>query len=71
MERKHCMRINPGLQLVEKAGLLAKTRQKDRIMPTCPSPEQLLRSRTGHIASAPPVLPLLLPAIAAIISVLL
>lgn len=28
MERKHYVRINPGLQLVEKAGLLAKTRER-------------------------------------------
>lgn len=28
MERKHYVRINPGLQLVEKAGLLAKPRER-------------------------------------------
>ena len=28
MERKHYVRINPGLKLAEKAGLLAKTRDQ-------------------------------------------
>lgn len=42
MERKHYVRINPGLQLVEKAGLLAKTRER-RWDPAYLSPEQVLR----------------------------
>lgn len=29
MERKHYVRINPGPQLVEEAGLLSKTRQRE------------------------------------------
>lgn len=70
MERKHYVRINPGLQLVEKAGLLAKTRERGWD-PAYLSPEQVVRSRTGHSASAPPALLLLLPATAAITSVLL
>lgn len=70
MERKHYVRINPGLKLVEKAGLLAKARERgqDHIYL---SPEQVPHSMTGHITSAPPAPPILLKATAAIISVLL
>lgn len=56
MERKHYVRINPGLQLVEKAGLLAKTRERGQDRDYL-SPEQVPSSRTGRITSAPPVPP--------------
>lgn len=56
MERKHYVRINPGLQLVEKPGLLAKTRERGRDRAYL-SPEQVPSSRTGRITSAPPVPP--------------
>lgn len=69
MERKHYVRINPGLQLVEKAGLLAKAREQEQDHAYL-SPEQVPNSRRG--ASPLPHLRLLhLPATAAITSVLL
>lgn len=68
MERKHYVRINPGLQLVEKAGLLAKIRERGH--PAYLLPEEVL-CRTVGITSASPVPFLLLPVTTAIISVLL
>lgn len=46
MERKHYVRINPGLQLVEKAGLLAKAREQEQDHAYL-SPEQVPNSRRG------------------------
>lgn len=64
MERKHYVRINPGLKLVEKAGLLAKTRDQ-RQDHAYLSSKQVPSSDRGCITSV-----FLLPAIAAITSVL-
>lgn len=47
MERKHYVRINPGLQLVEKAGLLAKTREQEQDHAYL-CPEQVPNSREEH-----------------------
>lgn len=66
MERKLYVRIPPGLALVEKAGLLAKTREPGREGWCLPVP----REGTEGLTSAPPAPPLL-PTITAIISVLL
>lgn len=64
MERKHYAGINPGLQLVEKAGPLAKTGQGARDAAYLPLAGTWLQDRAHHLRP-------LLPATAAIVSVLL